>query len=226
MIEFHNVTLIRQLRTSVVAPVMDLSFAVHSGEVVAVTGGFASGKTSVIRLACGLIPPTQGEVRANGRILDRLGELGRAQLRRNFFGVMLQPIDLIANLTVLENVLLPASIAGISAHESHHRARILLQRIGMESLAKELPAGLSSGECQLVAFVRAVINSPRVLLADDPTNSLDHDRSRYILDRIREFARREGSCVLMTTDSPLACAIADRIVELPGSGNGLPGKQK
>ena len=151
----------------------DVSMGVAAGEVVAVMGPSGSGKSTLLNLIAGLDRPTAGTVTVAGRRIDTLGESALARFRARHIGIIFQFFNLLDDLTVEDNVLLPAQLAGSSRRQARARADDLLARMGIEEHRNAYPARMSGGQRQRVAIARALVNSPAVLLADEPTGALD-----------------------------------------------------
>src|SRR5258705_9016764 len=153
--------------------VADLSMDVGAGEVAAVMGPSGSGKSTLLNLIAGLDRPTAGTVTVAGRRIDNLSESGLARFRARHVGIIFQFFNLLDDLTVEDNVLLPAQLAGASRRSARARAGELLERMGIERHRDDYPARLSGGQRQRVAIARALVNAPELLLADEPTGALD-----------------------------------------------------
>jgi putative ABC transport system ATP-binding protein len=156
-----------------VSALADVDLQVAHGEFVAITGPSGCGKSTLLNLLGGLDRPTSGEVLVQGERLATAGEARRARLRRSEVGFVFQFFNLIANLTVADNVELPALLAGVPARAARRRAAELLERLGLAETARRVPGDLSGGQQQRVAIARALVNRPAVLLADEPTGNLD-----------------------------------------------------
>src|SRR6201986_4617692 len=151
----------------------DVSLSVANGEVAAVMGPSGSGKSTLLNLVAGLDKPTSGAVTVAGRRIDTLGETALARFRARHVGIIFQFFNLLDDLTVEDNVLLPAQLAGASRRTARARAGELLERMGIEQHRNDYPARLSVGQRQRVAIARALVNAPELLLADEPTGGLD-----------------------------------------------------
>jgi putative ABC transport system ATP-binding protein len=196
-----------------VQAIRGIDLLVHSGEFVAVMGPSGSGKSTVLHLLAGLIPATSGEIWLRGRRLSELGEAGRAVLRRRHVGVVFQFFNLISNMTVADNVELPALLAGASPKQARARREYLLDELGLSDRADAPPTRLSGGQQQRVALARALANEPSLLLADEPTGNLDSTNTRDVV-RLLEKVHDQGQTILLVThDARVACA-ADRVVSL------------
>jgi ABC-type lipoprotein export system ATPase subunit len=189
----------------------EISAEVAAGEVVAVTGRSGSGKSTLVHLAAGIDEPSRGEVLLMGRPLSRLPDAERTRLRRDHVGLVFQFFHLLPHLSALENVLVPALVAGDPAGPSEARARALLGAVGLAPRAGEPAQKLSGGEMQRVALCRALLRRPRLVLADEPTGNLDEESGRAVLDLLLGLARSEGSAILYVTHSAELAAAADAV---------------
>jgi predicted ABC-type transport system involved in lysophospholipase L1 biosynthesis ATPase subunit len=189
---------------------------IQPGEAVAVVGRSGSGKSTLLHLAAGIDEPDSGEVRLDGRPLAALSDRERSLARRDLVGVVFQFFHLLGHLSVLENVLVPAMVAGDPPAAATSRARTLLGRAGLGGREADAVARLSGGEMQRVALCRALLRAPRLLLADEPTGNLDDASAEPVLDLLFGLAREEGSAVLVVTHGAEVAARADRTWRLHG----------
>jgi putative ABC transport system ATP-binding protein len=192
----------------------DLSLDVESGEVAAVMGPSGSGKSTLLNLIAGLDRPTAGTITVAGRRIDNLSESGLARFRARHVGIIFQFFNLLDDLTVQDNVLLPAQLAGASRRTARARARELLEQMGIERHRDDYPARLSGGQRQRVAIARALVNSPDLLLADEPTGALDTATGLAIGRLLQELNAGGQTLVLVTHDPALAERYAARTVRL------------
>jgi putative ABC transport system ATP-binding protein len=192
----------------------NVSMAVAPGEVVAVMGPSGSGKSTLLNLVAGLDRPTAGTVTVAGRRIDTLGEGALARFRARHVGIIFQFFNLLDDLTVEDNVLLPAQLAGASRRRARVRARELLEELGIEEHRNDYPARLSGGQRQRVAIARALVNSPELLLADEPTGALDTATGQEIGRLLRELNTGGQTLVLVTHDPALAERYAARTVHI------------
>jgi len=192
----------------------DLSLGVAAGEVAAVMGPSGSGKSTLLNLIAGLDRPTAGTITVAGRRIDNLSEGGLARFRARHVGIIFQFFNLLDDLTVQDNVLLPAQLAGASRRTARARAGELLQRMGIERHRDDYPARLSGGQRQRVAIARALVNSPGLLLADEPTGALDTATGLAIGRLLQELNAGGQTLVLVTHDPALAERYAARTVRL------------
>jgi putative ABC transport system ATP-binding protein len=198
-----------------VAPALaDVSMTVAAGEVVAVMGPSGSGKSTLLNLIAGLDRPTAGTVTVTGRRIDTLGEGALARFRARHVGIIFQFFNLLDDLTVEDNVLLPAQLAGASRRRARAQARELLERMGIDEHRNDYPARLSGGQRQRVAIARALVNSPELLLADEPTGALDTATGQEIGRLLRELNQAGQTLVLVTHDPALAERYAARTVHI------------
>jgi putative ABC transport system ATP-binding protein len=191
-----------------------VSISVPAGEVTAIMGPSGSGKSTLLNLIGGLDRPTKGSVVVDGADLGRLSEAGLARFRRTKVGIVFQFFNLLNNLTALDNVTIPAQLAGLQPAETRRRAQDLLERLGIASLRHHYPARMSGGERQRVAIARALINDPVLLLADEPTGALDSHAGDQVMAILGELNRAGQTLVLVTHDEQLARASATRMIRL------------
>src|SRR6266568_1601748 len=191
-----------------------LSLHVAAGEVVAVMGPSGSGKSMLLNLIAGLDRPTSGTVAVAGRRIDNLSESGLARFRARHVGIIFQFFNLLDDLTVADNVLLPAQLAGASRRQARARAGELLARLGIDKQRDAYPARLSGGQRQRVAIARALVNAPELLLADEPTGALDTTTGLEIGQLLRHLNEGGQTLVLVTHDPALAERYAARTVRI------------
>jgi putative ABC transport system ATP-binding protein len=192
----------------------EVSMSVAAGEVVAVMGPSGSGKSTLLNLVAGLDRPTSGTVTVAGRRIDTLSESALARFRARHVGIIFQFFNLLDDLTVEDNVLLPAQLAGASRRQARSRAGELLERMGLQSFRDKYPARMSGGQRQRVAIARALVNSPAVLLADEPTGALDTATGQEIGALLRSLAAAGQTLVLVTHDPGMAEQYAARTLRL------------
>jgi putative ABC transport system ATP-binding protein len=186
---------------------------VAAGETVAVMGPSGCGKSTLLHLLGGLERPSAGEVWLTGRRIDRLSEKALARLRRHAIGFVFQAFHLMEELTALENVELPALLAGRSPRAARRRAAELLERVGLTDRAEHLPSALSGGQRQRVAIARALSNEPLVVLADEPTGNLDTAATLDVL-RLLDRLRADGQTLVIVTHEERVAATADRLISM------------
>ncbi len=183
------------------AAVDGITLEIAAGEAVAVMGPSGSGKSTLLNLIGGLDRPTNGTITLAGERIDRLSETGMARCRRRQIGMIFQFFNLLDDLTVADNVLLPAQLAGVPRSQARARARDLLAALHIERLRDAYPGRLSGGERQRVAIARALVNRPAVLLADEPTGALDTATGEEIGRLLLEL-NRSGLTLVMVTHNP------------------------
>jgi putative ABC transport system ATP-binding protein len=183
------------------------------GEFVAVMGPSGSGKSTLLHVLAGLEPATSGEIWLRGQRVDGLSTAGWAILRRRHIGFVFQFFNLLSNMTVADNVELPALLAGTSARQARKRREELLAELGLADKATAAPARLSGGEQQRVALARALANEPSLLLADEPTGNLDSSNTRDVLRLLRR-THDSGQAILMVTHDARVASLADRVINL------------
>jgi putative ABC transport system ATP-binding protein len=190
----------------------DITFTVNPGELVALTGASGSGKTTLLQLIGSLDSPTTGRILVDG---VNVGELRRpAIFRRNTVGFVFQLHYLLPSLTVRENVELPMEAAHVARRERNDRARALLAEVGLDGRAGAMPSELSGGERQRVAIARALANQPPLVLADEPTGSLDTVASRQVWRLLSEIRASRGTTVIVASHDPSLAEHADRALHL------------
>jgi putative ABC transport system ATP-binding protein len=192
----------------------EVSLTIERGEFVAVMGPSGSGKSTLLNLVAGVDRPTTGRVVVDGIELGRLGEGGLARYRREQVGFVFQFFNLLDNLTVVQNVLIPAQLAGGGGRAVHARALELLERFGIAGRADAYPGRLSGGERQRVAIARALVNRPALLLADEPTGALDSRNGEQVMDLLAELNGAGQTVVLVTHDPALAARSARRLISI------------
>ncbi|MGW7128313.1 ABC transporter ATP-binding protein [Streptomyces bobili] len=192
----------------------DVTLSVRAGEALAVVGPSGSGKSTLLNLVAGLDRPSAGSVTVGGVRVDELTETGSARYRRDRIGMVFQFFHLLDDLTVHDNVLLPAQLAGMPRAEARGRAAELLRHLGIERHAAAYPGLLSGGERQRVAVARALMNRPALLLADEPTGALDTASGEQVRELLTGLNADGQTIVLVTHDLALARSCATRTVEL------------
>lgn len=203
MIKANSVTKVVDTSEGSLQILRPISFEVKSGESIAIIGASGSGKSTLLGLLAGLDQVTEGEIFLDGEGLHQMDEEQRAILRGNKVGFIFQSFMLVQSLTALENVMLPAEIAGLDNPKA--LANDILEQVGLKHRAHHFPNQLSGGEQQRVAIARAFITSPKILFADEPTGNLDAKNSEKIESLLFEMNREKGTTlVLVTHDNTLA----------------------
>jgi ABC-type lipoprotein export system ATPase subunit len=186
-----------------------VSLAVTGPRAVSLIGRSGSGKSTFLHLAAGIDAPTRGTVRLMGRELGALSDRERTLLRRDAVGLVFQFFHLLPHLSVEENVLVPALVAGDDLAAQRSRARELLGEVGLADRAAQPVQRLSGGEMQRVAVCRALLRRPRLVLADEPTGNLDEANGQAVMELLLRLVRREGTALLYVTHSRELAALAD-----------------
>ena len=196
-------------------PALDrVSLQVAAGEAVAVMGPSGSGKSTLLNLIAGLDKPTSGTVTVAGQRVDALSETGAARFRRRQVGMIFQFFNLLDDLTVADNVMLPAQLAGTRRARARAHTSELLARLGIEKYANVYPGRLSGGERQRVAIARALVNDPVVLLADEPTGAVDTAAGDAIGRLLLDLNAAGQTLILVTHNPDLAAKYAGRVIRL------------
>ncbi len=190
----------------------DVSFSVKPGELVALWGPSGSGKSTLLHLLGGLDSPDRGEITICG--LSPRSERDRLELRRRQIGFVFQLHNLIADLTVAENLRIPSIAAGVSAATATARVNELTSRVGIAHRVHHRVQDLSGGERQRTALCRALMHRPRLILADEPTGALDEDTGAAVFALLRELSRAEGTAVVLATHERRFAEACDRLVHV------------
>ncbi|GIE82420.1 ABC transporter ATP-binding protein [Actinoplanes philippinensis] len=188
------------------------SLQVYPGEVLALTGPSGSGKSTLLHCLSGILAPDEGRITYDGRDLGAMGDRERSALRRGAFGFVFQFGQLVPELTCLENVALPLRLAGVRRRAAERAAGELLARLEVTDVAGKRPGQASGGQGQRVAVARALITTPRVIFADEPTGALDSRNGDQVIRLLVAAARERGSAVVLVTHEERIAACADRIV--------------
>jgi putative ABC transport system ATP-binding protein len=200
------------LGTARVDVLRGVSFSVARGERVAIMGPSGSGKSTILNCIAGLEVPERGRVLVQGKDLSRLDDDDRTLERRRTLGIIYQFFNLVPNLDVKENILLPYLIDGDAPSEGAiERA---LERVGMQHRASHLPSQLSGGEMQLVSIARAIVRKPKLILADEPTGNVNVGTARKIMTLLKDVVRESESALILVTHNPEDASKMDRVLFL------------
>ncbi|MFE1243241.1 ABC transporter ATP-binding protein [Fictibacillus sp. NPDC058756] len=198
-----------------IVPVLhDVNLHVAEGEIVAVVGRSGSGKSTLLNLISGFIQPEVGNITINGTNLSKFSESKWAEFRLNHLGFIFQSFQLIPSMSAFENVELPLVLKGVGESERKKRTEEMLKRVGLESFQNHYPGELSGGQQQRVSIARALILNPPLILADEPTGSLDSENEKQLLSFIKELNEKYGITFLMITHDHEVASIAHRKVEI------------
>lgn len=212
----HGVTKSFELGRSTIGALQDVSMGAEAGEMTALVGPSGSGKTTILNLVGALDQPTAGRVVVAGQDLNQLGQDALAHFRNRTVGFVFQNFNLIPVLTTLENVLLPSQIGRSDEPEVMlmERACHLLDRVGLAAQMNQPVNRLSGGQMQRVSVARALMNQPRVILADEPTANLDHATSEKVLELLKALCVEEHAAVLVATHDPAVLPYCSRIIRM------------
>lgn len=189
-----------------------VSLEVEEGEFLVLKGKSGSGKSTLLSLIAGLDRPTSGTLKVSEIDLQELNPMQLARFRQKHVGMIFQSFNLLPTLSVLENVALPALLAGVTHHVAYDKARQLLERAQLGHRVRHHPSEISGGEMQRTAIARALMNDPALIIADEPTGNLDSKTGNRILHVIKDLNRDLGRTVIMATHSTNADAMAQRIL--------------
>jgi len=197
------------------APVLQgVDLAVERGRCVYLAGPSGSGKTTLLSILGCILTPDQGQVRLFDQDITTLDETGRIALRRNRIGFVFQRFHLIRGLTALDNVCVPLVLRGAKPKPAHQRGMVLLEAVGLTDKAHEHPRNLSTGQCQRVALARALVGDPDLVLADEPTASLDAENGQEVMGLLRRLTTEEGKTAVVVTHDPRIFHFADHLFRL------------
>lgn len=214
VIELHAVHKTYRLGEHIIPALQGIDLNVQPGELLALTGPSGSGKSTILNL-CGLIDtPDSGDIVLRGLRVNDLDEVQRTLLRRDALGFVFQSFNLVPVMTVAENVDYPLFIAGVPATERRERVAAQLQAVGLEEHAQHRPDALSGGQRQRVAIARALVKRPRLVIADEPTASLDSHTADQVLDLMRERGHAEGAAFVIATHDSRLTVRCDRVLAL------------
>ena len=210
----HLVKASRSYGTPPVVALDSVSLEIGRGEFVAITGASGSGKSTLLNLLGGLDHPTSGEVVVDGVHLESAADKELTLYRRSKLGMVFQFFNLLPSMSVTENVELPLLLRGDAPAGVRSAAMAMLDEVGMAHRASHFPHQLSGGEMQRAAIARALIHTPSLLLADEPTGNLDSGNASQVLDVIAKIASRRTTTVIMVTHSDSVAALADRRIRM------------
>ena len=213
-LEAQSVVKQYQVGSDVVNAVDEVSLQLRQGEFVALVGPSGSGKTTMLALVAGLLQPTSGTIAIDGQELTTMKEARRARFRRNKIGFTFQANNLVPYLTALENVELMLRLNNRFDSASRRRAKELLVLLGLEDKLNVLPRQLSGGQQQRVSIARSLINRPALVLADEPTASLDTERAHQVMETLANLVHEQGSAGIMVTHDLRMVGYADQVVHM------------
>ena len=204
VISAKGLTRLYKLGDSEVIGINRVDLEITAGALVVLKGNSGSGKSTLLSLLAGLDRPTRGDLTVANHDLNKTSDGELTHFRRQVVGMIFQSFNLLPTLNALENVCLPALLAGKSIAESRLKAADLLKWIGLDKRLNHLPAQLSGGEMQRTAIARALINDPSIILADEPTGNLDSRNGQIVIDLLAELNRKWGRTIMIATHSSLA----------------------
>ena len=214
VVELHGVHKTYHLGEHVIRALQGIDLSVQPGELLALTGPSGSGKSTILNL-CGLIDtPDCGDIMLGGVKVDGLDETQRTLMRRDTLGYVFQNFNLVPVMTVAENVDYPLFIAGVPLAERRQRVAAQLQAVGLHEHAQHRPDALSGGQRQRVAIARALVKRPRLVIADEPTASLDSHTADQVLELMRELGHAEGAAFVIATHDSRLTSRCDRVLDL------------
>ncbi len=214
VVELRGVHKTYRLGEHVIPALQGVDLTVQRGELLALTGPSGSGKSTILNL-CGLIDtPDSGDIVLSGQKVNGLDEIQRTLLRRDALGFVFQNFNLVPVMTVAENVDYPLFIAGVPAAERRERVAAQLKAVGLLEHAQHRPDALSGGQRQRVAIARALVKRPRLVIADEPTASLDSHTADQVLDLMRELGHAEGAAFVIATHDSRLTNRCDRVLAL------------
>lgn len=213
VVAVRSLTMVYKVGRVAVRALDDVTFTVREGEFVSIIGQSGSGKSTLLHILGGLLRPTSGSVFIDGHDLATVGDRRRTEIRRQKIGIVFQRFNLFPTLSAEGNLRLAERIRGVNGSDPRHR-RELLRLLNLEHRLHHKPLELSGGEQQRVAVARALINRPKLLLADEPTGNLDSENSRIVLDMLRRLNQELRQTVILITHNPEAAAVGSRILEM------------
>jgi putative ABC transport system ATP-binding protein len=211
LIELQDVSKLYGFGDATTLALDEVSLKIDKGEFVAVMGPSGSGKSTLMQVIGLLDRPSHGEYRLESRKVERLRPNQAARLRRDTIGFIFQSYNLLPRLTVLENVALPLTYRGLTLNHRVRQARQMLERVGIQNREYFLPGQLSGGQAQCVAIARALVNNPKLIIADEPTGNLDSSSSRLVMELLADI-HKAGNTVIFVTHNPELTRYATRVV--------------
>ncbi len=214
VLELHDVTKHFATGDQVICALKGITLAVEPGELIAVYGPSGSGKSTLLLVAAGMVAPDAGSVRVAGTDISALSAAESAHLAQTEIGFVFQSFNLLQGATAADNAAFPLLAGRMSLDEARRRAAPWLDRVGLRRRLTHFPAQLSGGERQRVAIARALVHEPKLILADEPTGSLDTENGRLVLELLAEICRERQAAGVVVTHDPAAASIADRVLDL------------
>lgn len=214
ILETNAVTKTYQVDDNTIKAVDEVTMQVNAGEFIALVGPSGSGKTTMLAMLAGLLSPTEGDITIAGQYLAQMKEATRTRFRRDKIGFTFQANNLVPYLSVLENVELMLKLTDQYDEDGRDRAVAMLEKLGLGERLKNLPSQLSGGQQQRVAIARALIHNPDIVLADEPTSSLDTERAFQVVETFAGLIHSQQLAGIMVTHDLRMCKHVDRVVQM------------
>ena len=213
MINIKNISKIYNIGSEKLTVLDDVSLNIEKGEFVAIVGASGSGKSTLMNMIGGLDRPSRGEVIIEGEDISKFKDKKMSKFRNEKIGFVFQSFNLESTLTALENVMMPLMIAGVSDKEMKGKAKSVLEALGMGDRMKHKPTELSGGQRQRVSIARALVNDPKIILADEPTGNLDSKSGAAAMEMLTNF-KKKGYTIVMVTHNMEEARYADRVIKI------------
>lgn len=213
MIEIKNVSKIYKMGKEEFAALDNVSLTINQGDFMAIVGPSGSGKSTLMHLIGGLDTPTSGSVHMNGKDISKLKDKEMAKYRNKEIGFVFQAFNLENTQTALENVMMPLIFAGVSGKERKSKAMEALKLVDLQDKAKNRPMEMSGGQRQRVSIARALVNSPKIIFADEPTGNLDSKNGKNVMDLLKDL-NKKGYTIIMVTHNTEDAKEAKRIIKI------------
>lgn len=190
----------------------DIQFTIEDGEFVGIMGPSGSGKTTLLNLIATIDEPTSGQILINGENINRMKKNELARFRRRELGFIFQDFNLLHTLTVQENIVLPLTLDGSKVSEMKQKAAAIADKLGITSIMNKRTYEISGGQAQRTAIARAMIHSPKMLLADEPTGNLDSKSARDVMEMLENINREQQTTMMLVTHDPVAASYCSRVI--------------
>ncbi len=214
IIELRDVAKVYTIGSTKLRALDGVSLSIYPGEFTCIIGRSGSGKSTMLNMIAGLEKPTKGHIRIAGKQIERMDEGSLVQFRLDNVGFVFQQFNLFAMHTALDNVAMPLMYKGVSAAQRTRQARKMLTAVGLQSHMRHKPTQMSGGQQQRVGIARALVTTPKIMFADEPTGNLDLKTSREILRLIRTICKERNTTLIMVTHDPEMAQYADRVIML------------
>jgi len=211
MLQVNNVSKVYEGKVAYRA-LTDIDLEVEKGEFVAIMGPSGSGKTTLLNMISTIDEPTTGQIKIDGENPHQLKKKALAEFRRRELGFIFQDFNLLHTLTVEENIVLPLTLDGVSVKEMEEKVATIAEKLGISHILKKRTFEISGGQAQRVAVARAMIHTPKLLLADEPTGNLDSKASKDVMEMLVSVNQEEAATLLLVTHDPQAASYSDRVV--------------